>query len=221
MIRRFWMAAGLALTMTLAGCMSQAVRDSVTAPTLSPQDRPSLKDRMSGALNLRKDPPALQWAGQDGADAWTQATIEALEEEGITLLSAVPADIMQYCPGYAAQSRENRAAFWAGFLSAVARHESGWNPAASKDGGRRLGLMQISQDDSRANGCRGGLLDAGDNMHCAVRILARHVARDSTIDGGSEAGDRPRGVANVWSSLRSGSRRADIATWTRRQSYCR
>lgn len=215
------MVAGLTLAMVMAGCAGQVVRDSVSAPTFAPPESPGMKARLTGALNLRKTPPAMRWNGQDGADAWTQATLKALEEEGITLLSTVPADIMQYCPGYAAQSRENRAAFWAGFLSAVARHESGWNPAASKDGGRRLGLMQISQDDSRANGCRGGLLDGGENMQCAVRILAWHVGRDRAIDGGSEAGDRPRGVAKVWSSLRSGSRRAEIATWTRRQSYCR
>ena len=163
----------------------------------------------------------MRW-GEDNPE-WTAATLEALEAEGVTLLSSLPADVMQYCPGYAAATRENRAAFWAGLLSAVARHESGLDQSARAGG--RFGLLRITRRTASANGCGGSLLRAEDNLKCAVRIMARHVAQDGAIGGGAEtaAADRGgwRGLARDWLPLRSATQRDEIASWTRRQSYCR
>lgn len=209
----------LAAALALAACGAEtAGRLATTAPTIAATDRPSVVDRVAGALPLsRSQPqPAMRWGETN--PAWTEAALAALNDEGITLLSSVPADVMQYCPGYATQSRENRAAFWAGLLSAVARHESGWNAGARGGGGRHLGLMQISSPTAKAHGCAGSLLTGEDNLQCAVRIMARAVVRDGAIAGGTGGW---RGAARDWMALRSGAKRADIAGWTRKQSYCR
>lgn len=205
--------AALALCAAVAGCgATEAARQATTAPTIAAPDRPSLTGRVATALHLKNPKPAMQWGDQNAE--WTEAALEALNAEGVTLLSAMPADVMQYCPGYAAQTRENRAAFWAGLLSAVARHE-GMNPAANSGG--RFGLLRITRRAADANGCDGSLLRGEDNLKCAVRIMARSVAEDGAI-----ATERRgwRGVARDWLPLRSASKRADIAGWTKQQSYC-
>lgn len=213
---RALMMAGLA-ALTLTACGSgTAARNATTAPTIAAPDRPSVAGRVATALHLRKQQPAMRW-GNDNPE-WTAAVLDALNEEGVTLLSTVPSDVLQFCPGYASQSRENRAAFWAGLLSSVAKHESSHNPRAKGGGGRYLGLMQISSPTARANGCGGSLLRGEDNLRCAVRIMARHVVRDNAIAGGKRGW---RGVARDWMPLRSSSKRADIAGWTRKQSYCK
>lgn len=208
--------AGLA-ALSLSACGTEtAVRAATTAPTIAPADKPSVAGRVATALHLGKEKPAMRWG--EGNEEWTAAALQALNEEGVTLLSTVPSDVLQFCPGYASQSRENRAAFWAGLLSSVARHESRHVETAKGGGGRYLGLMQISRPAASANGCGGSLLDGSDNLRCAVRIMARHVVRDNAIAGGKSGW---RGVARDWMPLRSSSKRADIASWTRKQSYCR
>lgn len=210
--------AALAI-LTVAACGArEAARQATSAPTIAAPDRPSVAGRVATALHLKKPQPAMQW-GDENAD-WTEAALAALNEEGVSLLSSMPADVMQYCPGYAAQTRENRAAFWAGLLSAVARHESGMNPPAERGTGvgRRLGLLQISRPAASQNGCAGSMLKGEDNLKCAVRIMSRSVAQDGAI-----ADDKGgwRGVARNWLPLRSASKRTEIANWTKQQSYCK
>ena len=205
----------LTLTAALAACgATEAARQATRAPTIAAPDRPSVDGRVATALHLKKAKPAMQWGDQN--PEWTDAALEALNAEGVTLLSSMPADVLQYCPAYAAQDRENRAAFWAGLLSAVARHESGMNPAA-QDGGR-FGLLRITRRAAQDSGCGGSLLRGEDNLKCAVRIMARSVAEDGAI-----ASERSgwRGAARNWLPLRSAARRSEIANWTSRQSYCR
>lgn len=211
------MLAGLAaLTLTACGT-SAAVRSATTAPTIAPAaKKPSALGRVATALHLRKSQPAMRW-GETNPE-WTAATLSALNEDGVTLLSTVPADVLQFCPGYATASRDKRAAFWAGLLSSVAKHESGFRASAKGGGGSYLGLMQISHGTARANGCGGSLLRGEDNLRCAVRIMARNVARDNAIVGGQRGW---RGIARDWMPLRSAAKRADIASWTARQEYCR
>lgn len=200
----------------LAGCgVTGAARQATTAPTIAPDDRPGVAGRVAGALHLRRKQPAMQWG--EGRDDWTAAMIEALNEDGVPLLSAMPADVLQYCPGYATQTRENRAAFWAGFISAVAKYESGWNPGVRGEGGVK-GLMQISDGAARAHGCGGSMLNPRANLQCAVRVMTRSITADGAIHGGKRGW---RGVARDWMPLRSASTRSSIAAWTSRQSYCR
>ncbi|MDO5528598.1 MAG: transglycosylase SLT domain-containing protein [Paracoccus sp. (in: a-proteobacteria)] len=161
--------------------------------------------------------PAMRWDSRRGSDAWTEATLRALDAHGATIISRVPSDIATYCPGYASQPLEGRRAFWAGLMSAVARHESTYNPAARGGGGKWLGLMQIAPATWRHYGCSGEIMNGADNMSCAVRIMTRQVGRDNAVVGGRGAW---RGVARDWAPFRSASKREDIAGWTRQQSYC-
>lgn len=159
----------------------------------------------------------MRWGNRAGSDAWTQATLAALDQHGVKIISQVPADVARFCPGYAEQGAAERRAFWAGLLSAVAKHESTYNPQASGGGGRWLGLMQIAPATWRHYGCEGNIRDGADNMACAVRIMARQVGRDNAIAGD---GGGWRGVARDWAPMRAAAKRADIANWTRQQSYC-
>ena len=160
---------------------------------------------------------SMRWGDRKGADAWTRATLAALDRHGVAILSKVPSDIGAYCPGYAGQGAEGRKAFWAGLMSAVAKHESTYNPAAKGGGGKWLGLMQISPATWRHYGCSGAMLNGADNMACAVKIMARQVGRDNAV---ARSGEGWRGVARDWAPMRSAAKRADIANWTKSQSYC-
>lgn len=218
--------AALAALMALSSC---GVKQAVSAPTLFPAA------------------PPMSWEEQQESAAWTEAALSALSSEGVTLMSSMPADVLEYCPNYAKQTQPQRAAFWAGFVSAMARQESGLNPLASGGNGLRMGLMGISPKSAKSSGCEGSLLDAKANVTCAVRILAREVARDGAIHsaaqgapalvephaaseakGGEKSGrgitinaGRWFGVAREFVSLRSAGGRSAIANFTRRQSYCR
>jgi len=199
---------------TLAGCGAvEAGRRATTAPTIAPVERPSVTDRLAAAVGRGKKQPAMRW-GEENAE-WTEAAMAALNAEGVTLLSTVPADVMQFCPGYARQTKENRAAFWAGLVSAVAHHDG-----AAQAG--KSGLLRISRPQAQENGCGGLMTEGVDNLRCAVRIMAREVARDGAIaaeDQGARQGWR--GLARSWMPLRSPRQRSEIANWTRKQSYCK
>lgn len=197
---------GLAL---LAGC----------AETTAPADQNFLvapRAPATVAASAQTD-VAMRWSHKSGSDRWTDATLRALDQHGVTMLSQVPSDISAYCPGYAAQGTDGRRAFWAGLMSALAKHESTYNPAAKGGGGKWLGLMQIAPATWRHYGCSGEMLNGADNMSCAVKILARQVGRDNAVAGGKGGW---RGVARDWAPMRNASKRGDIAAWTSQQSYC-
>ncbi|WP_240769014.1 transglycosylase SLT domain-containing protein [Paracoccus liaowanqingii] len=167
-------------------------------------------------MSLAQVPP-MRWGDRSGSDAWTRATLDALDREGVTIMSRVPHDIQEYCPNYRALTQTGRKAFWAGLLSSVAKHESTYNPQAAGGGGRWLGLMQIAPATWRHYGCNGNIKDGADNMSCAVKIMSRQVGRDNAV---ARAEGGWRGVARDWAPLRSATKRADIAAWTSSQSYC-
>lgn len=166
--------------------------------------------------------PAMRWDHRPEADKWTVATLAALRREGAVLESTVPSDIAAFCPAYAKAPAADRRAFWAGFISAVAKHESTWNPLAKGGGGKWIGLMQIAPQTAQANGCEASsgksLTDGSANLACAVKIAAKQVGRDGAIV--SDASGDWRGAARDWAPLRSAEKRADVAEWTRAQSYC-
>jgi hypothetical protein len=161
----------------------------------------------------------MRWDFRPEAPAWTAATLRALESHGAPLAEVLPADIATYCPGYVENGAEERRAFWAGLLSALAKHESTWNPAAAGGGGRWIGLLQISPGTAGHYGCNAtsasALKDGEANLTCAVRIAAVQVQRDGMV-----AGPGNRGVGRDWAPFRSAEKRQDIAAWTRAQSYC-
>lgn len=183
--------------------------------------RDQLDDRPSAAEAAQMQlagPPPMRWDQRPGSEAWTRATLAALDREGVTILSQVPRDIEAFCPSYEDLGQTGRKAFWAGLLSAVAKHESTYNPKARGGGGKWLGLMQIAPATWRSYGCSGEITNGADNMACAVRIMSRQVARDNAVVSDGSGGWR--GIARDWAPLRSDRKRADIADWTRSQSYC-
>lgn len=158
--------------------------------------------------------PAMQWDFHPEGDRWTSAAFTALEDHGSPLLHFVPADIDTYCPGYEDATETERAAFWSGLFSALAFHESTWNPRAVGGGGLWYGLVQIDPRTARQYGCEAktgeALKDGAKNLSCAVRIASRQVL---------SRGDVSRGMRD-WGPFHNASKRAQMAAWTREQSYC-
>ncbi|WP_249138911.1 transglycosylase SLT domain-containing protein [Actibacterium sp. MT2.3-13A] len=181
--------------------------------------RQEVSARLSGASMAAGALPAMRWDHRAEAADWTRATLGALESHGAALPHSLPADIGRFCPGYESASLDERRAFWAGLLSALAKHESTWNPRAVGGGGRWFGLVQIAPRTAQGYGCRAqsgaDLQEGGANLSCAVRIMARTVARDGVIAQGG------RGVAADWGPFKVAGKQADIAAWTSSQSYCR
>ncbi|ODT59535.1 MAG: hypothetical protein ABS73_09500 [Paracoccus sp. SCN 68-21] len=203
------------LEVPMRAALSLAALVLVAACSTTPSG-PSAAAVEAQEMALTQAPP-MRWGERNGADEWTRATMEALGREGVTMLSSVPHDIAEFCPNYRQLAPTGRKAFWAGLLSAVARHESTFNPQAAGGGGRWIGLMQIAPATWRHYGCDGNIRDGADNMACAVKIASRQVARDNAV---ARDGSGWRGVARDWAPMRSPKKRADIAAWTSSQSYC-
>lgn len=156
----------------------------------------------------------MRWDHRPEASVWTAATIEALKTHGASLSAMDPADVERFCPGYRTASLDERNAFWAGLLSALAKHESTWNPTAVGGGGLWFGLVQIDPRTARGYGCKAqtgaALKDGTANLSCAVRIAAHQVVKRGTVS---------RGMLD-WGPFHSSSKREEMAAWTRAQSYC-
>ena len=192
-----------------------------TAPLLAPV---LLALSLSACMATQPDvqsaaAPAMGWDHRPEAKEWTTSTMAAVAEQDDLLAEQVPQDIAVFCPNYVKAALEDRRAFWAGLLSATAKHESTWNPLASGGGGRWIGVMQIAPGTARNYGCdatsTAELKDGAANLECAVGIMAVQVGRDDLVAGGGN-----RGIGRDWAPFRSASKRADIAGWTRTQDYC-
>ena len=162
--------------------------------------------------------PPVRWSHRENAAIWTRSALTALRAHGAPLVSDVPDDIGSWCPGYATAGPQRRRAFWVGFLSALAKHESTYRARAVGGGGRYFGLLQIAPATARGYDCRaksGEALRYGPaNLSCAIRIMAHTVSRDGVVSAGM------RGVAADWGPLHSRSKRRDMQGWLRGQSYC-
>lgn len=182
---------------------------------------------MTACASVTQDPmahtpadalPAMRWQDTPQTERWTEATLAALKDVGEPLLSEVPRDIDEWCPGYPDANADQRAAFWAGMLSTLAKHESTWNPRAAGGGGAWIGLVQIAPPTARGYGCEAttveALKDGASNLKCAVRIAAVTVPRDGYVGTGSQ------GLAADWGPFHSSRKRSDMMNWTRQQSYC-
>ncbi len=166
--------------------------------------------------------PRTRWEHRPGSQIWTRAALSALKTHGAPLVRTVPRDVAQWCPAYPDASDAQRRAFWVGFMSALAKHESTYRADAVGGGGLWYGLLQILPATARGYRCYVGqgeaLKNGAANLSCAVRIMAVTVPRDQVI----AAKDRRwRGVAADWGPMRSASKRRDMATWLQRQSYCK
>lgn len=165
--------------------------------------------------------PDMRWSHVPNHNKWNIAAVKALNAHGQPLVDMVPADMDRWCPAYETASTAQREAFWIGFLSALAKHESTYKPAAVSPNGKWFGLLQISPATARGYDCRAGsgadLKNGGENLSCAIRIMAVTVPRDGVIAGND---GRWRGVAADWGPMRVSSKRRDIAAWLNAQSFC-
>ncbi len=166
-------------------------------------------------------PPVMRWDHRPEAPVWTAKTLDALRGHGAVLALTVPEDVETYCPHYPAASLEERRQFWAGLLSALAKHESTWRPEAAGGGGKWIGLVQIAPATAQSYGCSArsasALKNGAANLACAVRIMAHTVTRDGVI---AERDSRWRGIAADWAPFQAATKRSDMAAWTSAQPYC-
>lgn len=167
--------------------------------------------------------PAARWDFRPEGRLWTRTTLEALKGHGRPLLEMVPRDMDDWCPAYATNDTDKRAAFWNGFLSALAKHESTWKPRAVGGGGLWFGLTQILPATARGYKCRVGtgaaLKDGSANLSCAVRIMAHTVPRDNAV--ARKANGKLGGVGADWGPMTKAKKRREMAGWLRAQTYCK
>ncbi|SEW20686.1 Transglycosylase SLT domain-containing protein [Cognatiyoonia koreensis] len=184
------------------------VEVNATEPTMRPVARTSFL-------------PRTRWEHQPGNSVWTRAAMSAVGAHGEGLDSIIPTDIDTWCPAYKQNSAELRRAFWVGMMSALAKHESTYNPRAVGGGNLWYGLLQIYPDTARRYGCRATtgeqLKNPTENLSCAARIMNVTVARDNAI---ALFNGRWRGVAADWGPMSNRSKIPEMANWTRNQSYC-
>jgi len=198
-----------AVTVAQMGLRAMDMSRSVLAPTASL--RPALREGWAM--------PELRWDNHPRGSAWTTAVMAALRAHGAPLMDVVPRDIAAWCPGYPQADEGQRAAFWAGLISALAWHESTHDPRAVGGGGRWFGLVQIAPPTAAWRNCAAGsgeaLLDGPANLRCGVRIMATTVPRDGVVSEGMQ------GVAADWGPFHSSRKREDMRNWVRSQDYCR
>ncbi len=162
--------------------------------------------------------PAMRWDHINGSAAWTDAALAALNSHGAPLLDMVPKDSAAWCPAYPDNGPDQRAAFWAGLLSTLAKHESTYNPRAVGGGGKWYGLVQILPSTARGYNCAAktgeALKDGAANMSCAIRIMTHTVVRDGVISAGG------KGIAADWGPFHLARKKADMQAWISQQNYC-
>lgn len=163
--------------------------------------------------------PTARWGDRARGLLWTRAALSALRSHASNLPQTVPHDIDAWCPAYRAAERTQREAFWIGLISSLAKHESTYRPAAVGGGGKWYGLLQILPATARGYGCRArsgeALKNGPANLSCALRIMSRTVGRDKVVSRNM------RGVAADWGPFHSRTKRSDMMTWTRAQTYCK
>ena len=173
------------------------------------------------ATTRQANVPHTRWTHRPNHLLWNRAALSALKSHGKPLVDMVPRDIQTWCPHYPVANDTDRRAFWLGFMSALAKYESTYKPKAVGGGGKWYGLLQILPATARGYKCNVGtgeaLKNGAANLSCAVRIMAFTVARDGVVHAKDK---RWRGVSADWGPMRSPSKRADMAGWLKKQSYC-
>lgn len=208
------------------------------APAILPEPEPHMLDQWDGPYPRARRPlaapqtairpvarsiliPDARWDHVPGGRSWTVAGVRAMASHGQRITETVPRDIQDWCPGYPDADTAQRRAFWVGFLSALAFHESTWNPEAVGGGNLWFGLLQIFPPTADHFKCRARtaaeLKDGAANVSCAIRILNTTIPRDRAI---AIRDSRWRGVAADWGPMRNDRRVAQMQRWTRAQPYC-
>jgi hypothetical protein len=188
--------------------------------------------------------PAL-WENSHPQDGplWSQHAYNVINEYGASLVGG-SSDVASFCPRYKSLNREQKITFWVYLVSAIAKYESGYDPAnrykESTMGtdpvtGQPVyseGLLQLSYQDSRnysfcdefdwsvdrhldPDDPRKTILDPYKNLSCGIRILNQLVGKKNLIAFGS---------GHYWSVLKTTSshnRVSSIQSLTKQVSFCK
>lgn len=140
------------------------------------------------------------WSAIPGTDTWTAATAAEVASHLQALERAADKD--SFCPGYDQAPAERRVTCWVRLISAVARYESGFDPANSyqeASGNYSVGLLQLSTGECDNAETLELLKDPVLNLVCGTRRMAALIARDGYIT----SPDNVHGAAAYWSVLRA------------------
>ncbi len=205
----------------------------------SPAESPKILRVRTGSKVER---PVMQsnfgaWAKKNPDGSWTKAASNAVWHS--TLPFSVPKDIGKFCPSYIKRAYGDRADFWAGLISIMARPESNFNSSTEyiesfKDNeGKPVvsrGLLQLSIESARGYKCDAkanvktaqDLHDPGKNIACASVILDKLVNTDNIIATYGPKGAKPSGGGRYWSVLREGNGHLpEIMKFTRSLEVCK
>jgi hypothetical protein len=158
---------------------------------------------------VERAPFTAVWDGEtDDASLWTQWLSEDLETHGAVLIDLIPADATTFCKTWPRLTRRGREQVWITLISAIAKHESDFNPHGIFEeppptSELSIGLMQLSLSDAKEYHCdfttEAQIEDPRSNLECAVRILAALVPTDGVVGGDRDDGEL--GAAGYWSVL--------------------
>lgn len=157
--------------------------------------------------------PLLNWGREH--DAWSEVLIAELVAAKAASLKL--SDASSWCPSYAELDNDEKVTVLAHLLSAVAEHESNFNPKSVyvesfKDSKGNLvqstGLFQLSIESAQQKryDCRqvksnADLMSPKVNIACAVKIAAYWMAKDGVLSSASN-----QGVGRYWSTMRPSSK---------------
>lgn len=153
------------------------------------------------------------WRKKNTDGSWSKFTEEAVKSS--SLPKTVPTDIENFCPAYKTKGEADRAIFWAGLISIIARPESNFKPDttytesfADAQGKKVIsrGLLQISIESANQKRYSCAIVKSEDlhdpktNLTCGVKILDAWVKADNVV--ATYTGQKPIGGGRYWSTLR-------------------
>lgn len=176
------------------------------------------------------------WRQKNIDGSWSKLTEEAVK--ATSLPNAIPTDIDKFCPGYKSKGAADRAIFWTGLISIIARPESNFKPETTYTEsftdaqGKKVisrGLLQISIESANQKRYSCAIAKAADlhdpkiNLTCGVKILDALVKADNVI--ATYAGQKAIGGGRYWSTLREASdpkknHLPELTKFTRSLSVC-
>lgn len=165
---------------------------------------------------------SLPWDSYNPKGTWAYSILETLETDQIQhLLSAPPADIVEFCPKFKTLPKAQKIHFWQSLVNQISQRESGFIPMCASDEGKynpaakgviSSGLVQISLASVTKNSCyqaRGctvirnqdDLFVPAKNLACGLAVMSCLATRANCISCKNASG-KWDGIAAYWSTLR-------------------
>jgi hypothetical protein len=158
---------------------SEVFAQITVSKSLAPQESLRPNRRAGDSVTVAR------WDHRPAGRISMRAAISALRSHGKPILQTVPRDIADWCPAYPEAGEEQGAAFRAGVMLALTKHESTHLQDAVGGNGRWYGSLQILPATVRDYKCsapsREGLKHGPSNLACAVRILTVVMPRDKVM----------------------------------------